>query len=96
MENTNKVQRSEMWEQIYKIVKQIPRKEVGGDAMDAPSAATEIEKYFLKTCNLPQVSVSLLERAASLVGNPATNISSSTDIACDEWQKDYERWSNER
>ena len=42
------------------------------------------------------VSVSLLERAASLVGNPGTNISGSTDIACDEWQKDYERWRNER
>lgn len=34
------------------------------------------------------VSVSLLERAASLVGN--------TDMACDEWQRDYERWRNER
>ena len=42
------------------------------------------------------VSVSLLERAASLVGNPGTNISGSTDIACDEWHKDYERWRNER
>lgn len=42
------------------------------------------------------VSVSLLERAASLVGNPGTNISGSTDMACDEWQKDYERWRNER
>ena len=42
------------------------------------------------------VSVSLLERAASLVGNPCTNISCSTDIACDEWHKDYERWRNER
>jgi hypothetical protein len=42
------------------------------------------------------VSVLLLERAASLVGNPDTNISSSTDIACDEWQRDFERWRNER
>jgi hypothetical protein len=32
----------------------------------------------------------LIERAHWLVGNPATNISSSTDIACDNWQKDYE------
>lgn len=42
------------------------------------------------------VSVSLLERAASLVGNPGTNISGSTDIACEQWQKDYEHWRNER
>jgi hypothetical protein len=45
---------------------------------------------------LADVSVSLIERAATLVGNPATNISGSTDLACDEWQKDYERWRNER
>lgn len=49
-----------------------------------------------KQLRLHNVSVSLLERAASLVGNPGTNISGSTDMACDEWQKDYERWRNER
>jgi hypothetical protein len=32
--------------------------------------------------------VELLQRAANLVGNPGTNISGSTDIACQEWQKD--------
>ena len=32
--------------------------------------------------------INLLERAAILVGHPCTNISSSTDIACEEWQKD--------
>lgn len=32
----------------------------------------------------------LLDRAANLVGNPGTNISSSTDIAAENWQKDYE------
>lgn len=44
---------------------------------------------------ISDVRVSLLERAAALVGNPATNISASTDFACDEWQKDYESWCNE-
>ena len=51
--------------------------------------------YWTKSLPIHDVSVSLLERAASLVGNPCTNISSSTDMACDEWQKDYERWRNE-
>ena len=41
-------------------------------------------------------SVSLLERAALLVGNPGTNISGSTDLACRKWQEDYERWRTER
>jgi hypothetical protein len=32
--------------------------------------------------------ISLLEKAKNLVGHPCTNISSSTDIACDEWQEE--------
>ena len=32
---------------------------------------------------------SLLERAAGLVGNPGTNISGSTDVACEQWQRDF-------
>ena len=48
MENTNKVERSELWNDIYRIVKQIPRKEVDGDAVDAPSATTSIEKLIEK------------------------------------------------
>jgi hypothetical protein len=37
-----------------------------------------------------QDAAKLLESAAGLVGNPGTNISSSTDIACDNWHKEYE------
>ena len=48
MENTNKVERSELWNDIYRIVKQIPRKEVDGDAVDAPSATTSIENLIEK------------------------------------------------
>ena len=48
MENTNKVERSELWNEIYNIVKQIPRKEVVGDAVDAPSATTSIENLINK------------------------------------------------
>ncbi|WP_346236734.1 hypothetical protein ABDK00_014115 [Niabella insulamsoli] len=36
--------------------------------------------------------LNLLERASGLVGNPGVNISSSTDIACDKWQEDYEAY----
>lgn len=34
----------------------------------------------------------LLKRAYDLVGNPCTNISSSCDMACDNWRKDYENY----
>lgn len=37
-------------------------------------------------------AIELLERAASLVGNPGTNISGSTDVSCMNWQKDYEQF----
>ena len=33
--------------------------------------------------------VELLKEAANLVGHPCTNISSSTDIACDNWQEKF-------
>jgi hypothetical protein len=48
MEHSNKIQRSEVWEQIYNVISKIPRKEVDGDAADAPSVATELEELFLK------------------------------------------------
>lgn len=47
MENTNKVNRTILWEKIHEIVKKIPRKEVNHDALDAPSATTEIEQLFI-------------------------------------------------
>lgn len=48
MDKSNKIERSKIWQQIYNIVEQIPIEEVEGDAIDAPSAATEIEQIFLK------------------------------------------------
>ena len=48
MENTNKVGRSELWNEIFSIIKQIPRKEINEDAVDAPSATTSIEKIIEK------------------------------------------------
>lgn len=59
MEQSNRIQRSEVWEKIYEIVKQIPTKAVDGDCMDAPSAATEIEELFLKLLPIQHVSNSL-------------------------------------
>lgn len=41
-----------------------------------------------------QRMIKLLERAETLVGNPATNISSSIDLACESWQKDYKEWKS--
>lgn len=56
MEHSNKIQRSEVWEQIYNVVSKIPRKEVDVDAADALSVATELEELFLKLLPIHDVS----------------------------------------
>ena len=38
----------------------------------------------------------LIERAHLLIGNPAINISASADIACDNWQKDYQAFATHK
>ncbi len=48
MENIREISRSDIWEQIYNVVKKIPRENVEGDAADAPSVATELEELFLR------------------------------------------------
>lgn len=44
----DKVKRTELYNSIYSLVKQIPRRNVAGDAMDAPSCTYEIEQLFYK------------------------------------------------
>jgi len=62
MEQSNRIQRSEVWEQIYKVVKTIPRADCSGmDAPDAPSVATELEELFLKLLPIQNVSISLVD-----------------------------------
>jgi len=47
MENRSEVSRSELWEKIYSIVSCIPRAKVDGDAVDAASASTAVEKMLM-------------------------------------------------
>jgi hypothetical protein len=48
LEEVVKVKRTELFNTILSIVKQIPRKDIDYDAMDAPSCAYEIEQLFYK------------------------------------------------
>ena len=48
LEEVRIVKRTELYNSILSIVKQIPRKEVQDDAMDAPSCTYELEQLFLK------------------------------------------------
>ena len=62
MEKSNKIQRSGVWEQIYKVVKTLPRDQAECDAPDTPSVASELEELFLKLLPAHDVSVSLPTR----------------------------------
>jgi hypothetical protein len=81
MEQTNKVQRSELYNDILKIVKQIPRQNVDGDAMDAASASFEIEKLFFKKLQQPVVMQASGSDGVSgaAVGSSAAGQSGSVD-----------------
>lgn len=59
MEQSNKIERSEAWNNIYEVLARLDLKESTGDALDRPSAATEIEALFLKLLGLQNVSGSL-------------------------------------
>ena len=48
LEEIKVIKRTELYNSILSIVKQIPRKEVDEDAVDAPSCAYELEQLFLK------------------------------------------------
>jgi hypothetical protein len=47
-EDVRKVERSDLYNKIHSIVKQIPREDVETDAMDASSCAYDIEQLFYK------------------------------------------------
>ena len=48
LEEIKVIKRTELYNSILSIVKQIPRKEFESDAMDAGSCSYEIEQWFLK------------------------------------------------
>ena len=58
MEQSRNIERSEIWQQIYKEVKTLPIDAKGMDAPDAPSVTTNIEQLFLKLLPIHGVSVS--------------------------------------
>ncbi len=47
MEKTRNLKRSPLWHQIFDKVKEIPRENVSGDAVDHPSLTTTLEGMFI-------------------------------------------------
>jgi hypothetical protein len=63
LEEVRKVERSDLYNKIYSIVKQIPREDVETDAMDASSCAYDIEQLFYKWQQERMYSEEDLEKA---------------------------------
>ena len=61
MEKSNKIERSEAWNNIYEVLARLDLKENTGDCLDRPSAATELEQLFLKLLPIQNVVGSALE-----------------------------------
>lgn len=61
MEKSNKIERSEAWNNIYEVLARLDLKENTGDCLDRPSAATELEQLFLKLLPIQNVVGSALK-----------------------------------
>ena len=62
-----------------------------GDVNENPRAIVKASEALAAMKEFTEQQNELLKRAYDLVGHPCTNISSSTDMACETWRKDYER-----
>lgn len=56
MEQSDKIGRTEIWHKIYEVLEGLGLKDVEGDGLDRPSAATKIEKEVKKLLPINNVS----------------------------------------
>ena len=81
--------------QMYSVLKELQESASYWSEYDVPLGIVERINDVLKKVESNKKTddynklVELLKEAATLVGNPCTNISSSTDIACYNWQIKY-------
>lgn len=78
------VDRSPLWNRIYNVARQIPRQDVKCDAMDASSAATEIEQIVLKTATQSQI-IDVLTTALEHYSKP-DNWVCSDESCCTQYE----------
>ena len=81
-EGTPEIKRSELWNKIYSIVRQIPRENVNCDAMDASSASSEIERMVTALISEGYVSKEEYNRLVGLMQsqNPFPNRTNPRDV----------------
>ena len=94
-EEVREVKRTDLYNSILSIVKQIPRENVESDAMDAPSCAYEIEQLFYKWQQERMYSEEDMKSFADWVRNGLLNIEYSVDKLdkhLEQWKKLYNKY----
>jgi hypothetical protein len=78
LEEVRKVERSDLYNKIHSIVRQIPREDVETDAMDASSCAYDIEQLFYKWQQEKMYSENELKNAIEISVAKALGVRSFT------------------
>jgi len=81
LEEVRKVERTELFNSIYSVVKKIPRKDVDGDAMDAISCAYEIEQLFYEWQQQSYSEEDMKQFAWECVANFLSNSNNKVEMA---------------
>lgn len=87
LNNTELVEKAQEW--VSKLCK------TGGQAWSLRIPVDlkhDPDVVISELANRYKEALALLEKASGLVGNPATGISSSTDLAADNWQEEHSKF----
>jgi hypothetical protein len=95
IEEVVKVKRTELFNTILSIVKQIPRKDIDYDAMDAPSCAYEIEQLFYKWQQEQDKKLYNKEEVVS-IAEASFSFYRTNDFDDNELEKQWKIWLNKR
>ena len=98
-EGTPEIKRSELWNKIYSIVRQIPRENVNCDAMDASSASSEIERMVTALISenyYPKEFVKWTFRQRFMSCGHLDFDSSILDLDLEYWHEHIKRKENEQ
>ena len=92
LEEVRMVKRTELYNSILSIVKQLPRKEVQDDAMDAPSCTYELEQLFLKWQQEQNKKLYSEEEVHEIILSYQNNVENSPNhITYNEWFEQFKK-----
>ena len=88
LEEDDEIQRSDLYNKIHSIVKQIPRENVDTDAMDYPSCAYELEQLFYKWQQERSYSE---EEVWKLVNKLNETLNIGSELTLEQWFEQFKK-----